>query len=96
MSWTKPGRSYYENPCSDRRRRAAGQSDDHARPDDIQAAAELLADLSHSQMLLADRAYDADWLRSMVGEKGGWANIPPKANARARSASRPGSTNRAT
>jgi transposase len=38
---------------------------------DIQAAAELLSDLRHGQMVLADRAYDADWVRAMVSEKGG-------------------------
>jgi transposase len=47
---------------------------------DIQAAAELLCDLKKGQMVLADRAYDADWLRAMVNEKGAWANIPPKSN----------------
>ena len=47
---------------------------------DIQAAAELLGDLRKGQMVLADKAYDADWLRAMVGEQGAWANIPPKSN----------------
>jgi transposase len=47
---------------------------------DIQAAAELLSGLRKGQMVLADKAYDADWLRAMVSEKGGWANIPPKSN----------------
>lgn len=47
---------------------------------DIKAAAELLSDIRKGQMVLADRAYDADWLRNMVSEAGGWANIPPKAN----------------
>jgi transposase len=47
---------------------------------DIQAAAELLADIRQGQMVRADRAYDADWLRSMVTGVGGWANIPPKSN----------------
>jgi hypothetical protein len=47
---------------------------------DIQAAAELLSDIRKGQMVLADRAYDADWLRDLVFERGGWANIPPKAN----------------
>lgn len=47
---------------------------------DIQAAAELLKDTRKDQMLLADRAYDADWLRGLVFEQGGWANIPPKPN----------------
>lgn len=31
-------------------------------------------------MVLADKAYDADWLRSMVSKQGAWANIPPKFN----------------
>ncbi len=31
-------------------------------------------------MLLADRAYDADWIREHAIEKGAWANIPPKSN----------------
>jgi transposase len=29
-------------------------------------------------MLLADRGYDADWIRELAAAKGGWANIPPK------------------
>jgi transposase len=32
------------------------------------------------QMLLADKAYDADWIRALVNERGAWANIPPKSN----------------
>ena len=47
---------------------------------DIQAAAELLGDIRKGTMVLADRAYDADWLRNLVFEQGGWANIPPKTN----------------
>jgi hypothetical protein len=31
-------------------------------------------------MLLADRGYDADWIRALVAERGAWANIPPKCN----------------
>ncbi len=49
---------------------------------DIKAAAELLADIRHGQMVLADRAYDAEWLRAMVADGGGWANIPLKRNRR--------------
>lgn len=49
---------------------------------DIKAAAELLADIRHGQMVLADRAYDADWLCAMVAGGGGWANSPPKRNQR--------------
>jgi transposase len=31
-------------------------------------------------MLLADRGYDADWIRTLVKQQGAWANIPPKRN----------------
>ena len=31
-------------------------------------------------MLLADKGYDANALRALVGERGAWANIPPKSN----------------
>jgi transposase len=31
-------------------------------------------------MLLADRGYDADWIRELAVKKGAWANIPPKSN----------------
>jgi transposase len=29
-------------------------------------------------MLLADRGYDADWIRDFVRQRGAWANIPPR------------------
>jgi transposase len=45
---------------------------------DIQAAAALLSDIRQGQMVLGDKAYDANWLRNMVTAQGGWANIPPK------------------
>ena len=47
---------------------------------DIKAAAELLDHMKQGQMLLADKAYDADWLRDFIRERGAWANIPPKSN----------------
>ena len=31
-------------------------------------------------MLLADRGYDADWIRELAHQQGAWANIPPKRN----------------
>ena len=31
-------------------------------------------------MLLADRAYDANWIRNLLNERGAWENIPPKRN----------------
>ncbi len=40
----------------------------------------LLSELCPQTMLLADRGYDADWIRMLVSEQGAWANIPPKRN----------------
>jgi transposase len=40
----------------------------------------LLSGLRSRTMLLADRGYDADWIRALVREQGAWANIPPKRN----------------
>jgi transposase len=31
-------------------------------------------------MLLADRGYDADWIRALVIKRRAWANIPPRSN----------------
>src|SRR5712675_402548 len=30
--------------------------------------------------ILADRGYDADWIREFARQQGAWANIPPKRN----------------
>jgi len=40
----------------------------------------LLCALLPQTMLLADRGYDADWIRELVRRQGAWANIPPKRN----------------
>jgi transposase len=40
----------------------------------------LLSELRPRTMLLADRGYDADWIRALASEQGAWANIPPKRN----------------
>lgn len=47
---------------------------------DLTAASELLDNLPSGAMLLADKAYDADWLRSRLSAERSWANIPPKSN----------------
>ena len=39
-----------------------------------------LSGLRPQTMLLADRGYDADSIRALVGQQGAWANIPPKQN----------------
>ena len=44
---------------------------------DGRAAAGLLGTIRGGDILLADRAYDADWLRADVAGRGGWANIKP-------------------
>jgi transposase len=36
----------------------------------------MLDSLSAGDVLLADRAYDADYLREAIAAKGAWANIP--------------------
>src|SRR6185295_7547019 len=40
----------------------------------------LLSELQPKTMLLADRGYDADWIRAIASEQSPWANIPPKRN----------------
>jgi transposase len=36
--------------------------------------------LKAGTMLLADRGYDADWIREFTTKRGVWANIPPRSN----------------
>jgi IS5 family transposase len=36
---------------------------------DIQGAAKLLADIQPGQMVLGDKAYDADWYQSYAGAR---------------------------
>src|SRR3954465_10998363 len=47
---------------------------------DNRLARRLLSRLKSGTMLLADRGYDADWIRGLVRQRGAWANIPPKRN----------------
>src|SRR5207248_2129155 len=47
---------------------------------DNRLAGKLLSRLKSGAMLLADRGYDADWIRTLAAEKGPWANIPPRSN----------------
>ena len=47
---------------------------------DNRLAGKLLSRLKSGSMLLADRGYDADWVRELALKKGAWANIPPKSN----------------
>lgn len=45
-------------------------------------AADLLNDMPEVRMLLADKAYDSNAIRSLVVSRGGWANIPPRRSRR--------------
>jgi transposase len=47
---------------------------------DNRLAGKLLSHLKSGSVLLADRGYDADWIRTLATEKGAWANIPPRSN----------------
>jgi transposase len=47
---------------------------------DNRLSGKMLSRLKSGTMLLADRGYDADWIRALAGNKGVWANIPPKCN----------------
>jgi transposase len=47
---------------------------------DNRLAGKLLSRLKPGTMLLADRGYDADWIRALASERGVWANIPPRCN----------------
>src|SRR3954471_5665798 len=47
---------------------------------DNRLAAKLLSRLKAGTMLLADRGYDADWIRALPPKKCAWANTPPRSN----------------
>ncbi len=49
-------------------------------PHDDRPVLTLLSGLKSGAMLLADRGFDADWIRGLVTQRGAWANIPPKCN----------------
>ncbi|ESW62655.1 hypothetical protein X772_36870 [Mesorhizobium sp. LSJC280B00] len=47
------------------------------------SAADLIKDLPEGAMLLADKGYDANALRTAITDQNTWANIPPKAYRKA-------------
>jgi transposase len=47
---------------------------------DGKPAIDMLEVLQPDTILLADRAYDSDAIRSLAAQKQAWANIPPKKN----------------
>ena len=44
---------------------------------DGRSAADMLDDIRDGQILLADRAYDSDAMRSALANRGAWANVKP-------------------
>jgi transposase len=77
--WADHGRFDQHDSCGSR----------YPRPEahDNRLAGKLLSRLKSGTMLLADRGYDADWIRALATERGVWANIPPRCNRTTRSAS---------
>jgi hypothetical protein len=53
----------------------------HGQAHDLRGTAALIEGLTCGQFL-ADRAFDADWLRDTLAEKGIEPVIPPKSNRR--------------
>lgn len=51
---------------------------------DVHAAATLLADLQADSFVIADKAYDADWVRELIEARQAAANIPDRSNRKAR------------
>ena len=47
---------------------------------DGRSAADMLGNLSGGQILLADRAYDSDALRTVLAARGAFANVKPMPN----------------
>jgi transposase len=47
---------------------------------DNRLAGNLLSHLKSGTMLLADRGYDAYWIRALPANRCAWANIPPRSN----------------
>ncbi len=56
---------------------------------DSQAAAKLLDELQPDCFVLADKAYDADWIRERIEAQDAVANIPDRSNRKQRHAFSP-------
>lgn len=47
---------------------------------DAPAGEQLLPIVAKGAIVIADRAYDTNAIRTSLAERGAWANIPPRAN----------------
>ena len=53
---------------------------------DGRSAADMLGGIGEGQILIADRAYDADHMRADLASRGAWANVRPMPNRKRRPA----------
>src|ERR1700722_11282712 len=67
-----------DHGCAGRRALCGGAEDRYLR--DNRPCSVILSALLPQTILLADRGYDADWIRELARQQGAWANIPPKRN----------------
>ena len=51
---------------------------------DANGATMLLTDLTDGDIVLGDKAYDADWIRDRIEDQGAAPNIPDKVNRKVR------------
>jgi IS5 family transposase len=63
---------------------------------DFKGAALMLPAMPRAKQLLADKGYDADWLRAALSQRGLAACIPSKSNRKTQFPTTPSSTNSAT
>src|SRR5262249_9342968 len=66
--------------CVDSKGLRAGLGLTAGEAHDNRLAGKLLSRLKSGAMLLADRGYDADWIRVLATKRRAWANIPPRSN----------------
>ncbi|MBU2889092.1 transposase [Celeribacter halophilus] len=59
---------------------AATNSVNRGQAHDAPPCKTLLDKLRPGQIVLVDKAYDADWIRNMIWEQGAIDVIPPKSN----------------
>jgi transposase len=65
-----------QDSCNGRQQRAVGP----ARAPGGRSPRQPACHAKTGAMHLADRGYDADWIRALVSEHGAWADIPPRRN----------------
>ena len=78
MRWVSPARYMRIHAVVDRSGLPVRLALTTGEAHDNRLAAKLLSRLGSGSMRLADRGYDADWIRTLVRQRGAWANIPPK------------------